>query len=76
LRLDGNVLGAAAQLAPVGVKRMIGKEKMHVGCSNPVKPLSRNNHAPLKDKSSTSQSLSVAPSASCVHLDRDSRDRY
>ena len=30
LRLDGDSFGAAAQLAPVGVKRMIGKEKLHV----------------------------------------------
>ncbi len=31
LRLDGNGLGTAAQLASVGIKRMIGKEKLHVG---------------------------------------------
>ena len=30
LRLDGNGFGAAAQLAPVGVKHVIGKEKLHV----------------------------------------------
>ncbi len=29
LRLDGNGLGAAAQLAPIGVKRMIRKQKLH-----------------------------------------------
>ena len=29
LRLDGNGLGATAQLAPVGVKCMIAKEKLH-----------------------------------------------
>ena len=30
LRLDGNRLGAAAQLPPVGVKPMIRKEKLHL----------------------------------------------
>ena len=30
LRLDGDRLGGATQLAPVGVKRMIGKDKPHV----------------------------------------------
>ena len=38
-------------------------------------PLSRNNHAHLKDKSSVGQSLSVALSASCGHFDRNPRDR-
>ena len=30
LRLDRDGLGAATQLAPVGIKHMIGKEKLHV----------------------------------------------
>ena len=30
LRLHGNSLGTAAQLPPVGIKPMIGKEKFHV----------------------------------------------
>jgi len=44
---------------------MIGEEKLHVCVPNRVvKPLSRNNQAHPKDKSSTGQSLSVALSAS------------
>ena len=35
LRLNGDGLGTAAQLAPVGVKRVIGKEKLHVGAPQP-----------------------------------------
>ena len=35
LRLDRNGLGAAAQFAPIDVKRMIGKEKLHVGAPEP-----------------------------------------
>ncbi len=35
LRLDGNRLGTAAQLAPVGIKHMIGEEKLHVRASEP-----------------------------------------
>src|SRR5262249_11657175 len=31
LRLDGNRRRATAQLAPVDIKRMIGKEKLHFG---------------------------------------------
>jgi hypothetical protein len=64
-RLDGNELGTAAQLAPVDIKRMIGKEKLHVGPLNrTAKQFSRinqahlrDNQARLKDKSSCGQSL-------------------
>jgi SAM-dependent methyltransferase len=35
------------------------------------KSVSRNNQAHLKDKSSAGQSFSVAPRASCAHLDRE-----
>jgi hypothetical protein len=31
LRLDGNGLGTAVQLSPVGIEHMTGKEKLHVG---------------------------------------------
>jgi protein-S-isoprenylcysteine O-methyltransferase Ste14 len=44
---------------------MILKEKLHAGIQTPfAKPLSRNNQAHLKDKSSSGQSLSLAPLAS------------
>jgi methanethiol S-methyltransferase len=40
---------------------MIGEEKLHVGAANPdYGHASRNNQAPLTDKSSSGQSLSVA----------------
>jgi hypothetical protein len=29
LRLNGNAVAAAAQLAPVGIKHLVGKEKLH-----------------------------------------------
>lgn len=35
LRLDGNGLGTPAQLAPVGIERMTGKQKLHVGSPKP-----------------------------------------
>ena len=60
LRLDGNRLRPAAQLAPVGIKRMIGKEKLHGYRPKRRRPLSRNNQARLKDKSSAGQSLPAA----------------
>jgi len=34
LWLNGNGLGTAAQLTPVGIKQVIGKEKLHVGPQN------------------------------------------
>jgi methanethiol S-methyltransferase len=44
---------------------MIVKEKLHAGIQTPsASPLSRNNQAHLKDKSSSGQSLSPAPAAS------------
>jgi hypothetical protein len=53
LRLDGNALDTAAQLATVGIKRMIVKEKLHVAPQTAlrsrsqeiIKPVSRTNHA-------------------------------
>ena len=33
LRFDGNRLGTMAQLAPIGVKYMIGEEKLHAAAS-------------------------------------------
>jgi len=55
---------------------MIGKEKLHVGDpKRTAKPLSRNNQAHLKDKSSTGQSLSAALSASSAHPGRNPHDR-
>jgi len=33
LGFDGNNVGAAAELAPIGVKRMTGKEESHVAAS-------------------------------------------
>src|SRR4029077_19306422 len=55
LRLDGNGLGAAAQFAPVGVKCMIAKEKLHwrphqckPGPREIIKPASRTNQGPGK----------------------------
>jgi methanethiol S-methyltransferase len=48
---------------------MIGKEKLHVGAANPdYGHASRNNQAPLTDKSSSGQSLSVALPASSPFL--------
>jgi len=35
LRLDGDGLGAAAELASVGIKPMIGEDKLHVAAPNP-----------------------------------------
>ena len=48
LRLDGNSVATAAELAPIGIKRMAGKKELHVAA-----PLvsSRNNQACLTDKS-------------------------
>src|SRR5450631_1888015 len=43
--------------------------------SSITKPLSRNNQAHLKDKSSSGQSLSVGLPASYAHPNRDIRDR-
>ena len=34
LRLDGNGFGAAVQLTPVGIKPVIGKQKLHVAAPN------------------------------------------
>jgi hypothetical protein len=56
LRLDGNRLGAKAQLAPVGIKRMIGKGKLRFCAANRtakppqgiIKLISRTNQAPGK----------------------------
>jgi len=31
-----NGLGTAMQLAPIGIKHMIRKEKLHVGCPKPA----------------------------------------
>src|SRR5262249_12821420 len=53
LRLDGNALGAAAQLATVGIERVIVKEELHVApqialpsrSQEIIKPVSRKNHA-------------------------------
>ena len=75
LRLDGNVLRAAKQLATVVIKRMFAKDKLHVGaptCSAEL--VSRNNQAPLKNKSRSRQSLpgvtGVLTTQSCWKLDR------
>ena len=75
LRLDGNRFVAAAQLATAVVKRMIAKEKLHVGAPNCTESLvSGNNQARLKNKSSSGQSLpgvsAVLTSQSCWKLDR------
>jgi methanethiol S-methyltransferase len=51
---------------------MIGKEKLHIELRDrTVRPLSRNNQARLKDKSSIRQSHSVARPASSARLNRD-----
>ena len=66
LRLDGNGLRTAAQLAPIGIKRMAGKEKLHVVAPDrAVMASQRDNQANLKDKSSDRQSLQVRLSACC-----------
>jgi hypothetical protein len=53
-----NGLGTAAQLAAVGIEGIIRKYKLHVRAAiRALKPLSRNNQAHLKDKSSAGQSL-------------------
>jgi hypothetical protein len=50
---------------------MIGKEKLHVWCLDPDREAaSRKNQDNLKDKSSTGQSLAVAPSAFCASRSR------
>jgi protein-S-isoprenylcysteine O-methyltransferase Ste14 len=54
---------------------MIAKEKLHVDVQTGLEPVSRNNQAHLKDKSSAKQSLSVALTASSAQFDRDPRDR-
>ena len=51
LRLDGNGLRPAAQLAPVRVKRMVGKEKLHASTSwgrshETIEPISRSVSRP------------------------------
>ena len=57
LRLDGNRVGAAPQLAPVRVEHMIAKEKLHVaapfaisnlGLSEIIKAVSKENQALTK----------------------------
>jgi hypothetical protein len=53
----------AKQLATLGVKRLIVKDKLHAASPRP-RPFSRNNQACLTDKSSAGQSLQVAVPAS------------
>jgi hypothetical protein len=57
LWLDGNRFGTAVKLAPLGIKGVIGKAKLHVvapvGLRGPrptgiIKPISRTNQAPGK----------------------------
>jgi hypothetical protein len=57
LRLDRNGVGAAAQLAPVGIEGMVGKKKTHAGTptwtampssQGTLKPISSTNQAPVK----------------------------
>jgi pimeloyl-ACP methyl ester carboxylesterase len=47
LRLDGNDVGAAAELTPIGVKRMSGKKELHGAAPSIshgiIKPVSRTN---------------------------------
>lgn len=54
---------------------MVAKKKLHVDVQTGLEPVSRNNQAHLKDKSSAKQSLSVALTASSAQFDRDRRDR-
>jgi hypothetical protein len=55
---------------------MVIKEKLHSGPQSQIStPLSRNNHAHLKDKSSAAQGLSVAIPASSESPNCDRRDR-
>jgi hypothetical protein len=43
LRLDGDGLETAARLAPIGIKHVIGRDKLHVGAPNQTaKPPSRD----------------------------------
>jgi hypothetical protein len=59
-----------AALTPVGIKRMIGKEKWRLGRNPTATPLSRKNQDNLKDKSTAGQSLAVALSAFCASRSR------
>jgi hypothetical protein len=47
LRFDGNSVVTAAELAPIGIKRMAGKEELHVATPpvshGIIKPVSRTN---------------------------------
>jgi hypothetical protein len=56
LRLDGNSVGPPPKLAPISIKRMAAKEKLHVVASK----LSSNIQGHLKDKSRIWQSLPAA----------------
>jgi hypothetical protein len=66
---------APAALAPVGIKRMICKEKWRLGRNPTATPLSRKNQDNLKDKSTGGQSLALAPSAFCASRLRSLGDR-
>jgi hypothetical protein len=70
------VLGAAAQLAAVGIKGVIRKYKLHVRAAiRGPKPLSRNNQAHLKDKSSAGQSLLLVSSPIIARLSNETGSR-
>jgi hypothetical protein len=74
--LDGDVLGAAAQLAAVGIEGIIRKYKLHVRAAvRALKPLSRNNQAHLKDKSSAGQSLLLVSAPIMVRLSNETGSR-
>jgi hypothetical protein len=59
LRLHRDRRTAAKQLATLGIKCLILKNKLHAA-SPGSRPFSRNNQACLTDKSSAGQSLVVA----------------
>src|SRR6266700_6844260 len=63
LRLHRYRRAAAEQLATLGIKCLIVKDKLHAASPGP-RPFSRNNQACLRDKSSAGQSLLIAFAAS------------
>src|SRR6266849_5606009 len=67
LRLHRYRRPVTKQLATLGIKRLIGKGKLHASSPGP-RPFSRINQACLTDKSSAGQSLLVAFPASWMTI--------
>ena len=66
MRLDRNRRGAAKKLAPVDIKRVLGKKKLHFGfrpSRRCLKQRSGTNQGCLKQKSTVGQCLISGPRA-------------